>query len=199
MSHSLPPLPYDYNALEPHMDEATVKLHHDLHHKGYVDGLNGAEARVKSARESGDFSALKSALKDVAFHGSGHFFHTMFWENMAPTGTGGAPEGDFLAQIEKDFGSLEGLKKVFSAAAVQVEGSGWAVLGAQKDGSLVVHQIEKHQDLAVFGVTPILVCDVWEHAYYLKYQNRRPEWVENFWSLVNWEDVESRWQALKNN
>ncbi len=193
MTHTLPPLPYDYDALEPYMDEQTVKLHHNIHHKGYVDGLNAAEEKLKKE------GASKAVLKDLAFHGSGHFFHTMFWENLAPKGEGAEGEIDepLASQIEKDFGGVENLKKQFTAAAVQVEGSGWAVLGARKeDQSLVIHQVEKHQDLAVFGVEPILVCDVWEHAYYLKYQNRRPEWLENFWHIVNWNKVAENFEKV---
>ncbi len=193
MTHTLPSLPYDHDALEPYMDEQTVKLHHDIHHKGYVDGFNAAEEKLKKE------GASKAVLKDLAFHGSGHFFHTMFWENLAPKGEGA--EGDIddplASQIKKDFGDVENLKKQFTAAAVQVEGSGWAILGVRKeDQSLMIHQVEKHQDLAVFGVEPILVCDVWEHAYYLKYQNRRPEWLENFWHIVNWNNVAENFEKV---
>ena len=195
--HTLPVLPYAYEALEPYLDAQTVELHHDLHHKAYVDGLNAAEQKIAQARKSGDFSVLKSACKDLAFHGAGHFFHSMFWTNLAPKGGGAEGEIDdpLATQIMEDFGNLAALKKQFTAVAIQVEGSGWAVLGVRKDSNtLVIHQIEKHQDLAVYGVEPILVCDLWEHAYYLKYQNRRAEWLENFWHIVNWNNVGERYK-----
>lgn len=197
--HTLPSLPYPYDALEPYYDKETLELHYTKHHQAYVDGLNGAEARIKKARGSGDYSTLKAALKDLAFHGSGHYFHALFWENLAPKGEGaeGNIDDPLKSQIEENFGGLETLKKEFTAAAVQVEGSGWAVLGAcKKTKHLAVYQIEKHQDLAVFGIEPILVCDLWEHAYYLKYQNRRPEWLENFWHIVNWNMVSERYTQI---
>ena len=124
--HSLPQLPYDYNALEPHYDEVTVRLHHDMHHKSYVDGLNNAELKLEEARKNGDFSLIKHWEKELAFHGSGHILHTLFWENLCPKG--GKEQGEILNQINKDFGDFESFKKQFTAAAVTVEGSGWAVL-----------------------------------------------------------------------
>jgi Fe-Mn family superoxide dismutase len=190
--YTLPDLPYAYDALEPHIDAQTMKLHHDLHHKSYVDGLNAALDKLDAARKSGDFSAVKHLSREVAFHGSGHAMHCIFWTNMSPNG-GGEPDGELAEAIKKDFGSFDAMKSQFSAAAGAVEGSGWAILGNHKhdDGShhLVVIQSEKHQNLTVQGITPILVLDVWEHAYYLKYQNRRPEYVKAFWNVVNWSDV----------
>jgi len=195
--HELPPLPYAYDALEPYYDEQTVRLHHDAHHKAYVDGLNNAEAKLAEAREKGDFALVKHWERELAFHGSGHILHTIFWENMAP-GAGGPAVGPIAAQIEADFGSYEIFKKQFSAAAVAVEGSGWAVLGWNPFfGRLVILTAEKHQDLTQWGVVPLLVCDVWEHAYYLKYQNKRAAWVEAWWNLVNWEDVNRRFAAAR--
>lgn len=192
MAYELPPLPYAYNALEPHMDEATVKLHHDMHHKGYVDGLNKAEEMLAKARETGDFAMVKHWSREMAFHGSGHFMHTMYWENMAPN-AGGPATGKIAAQIEKDFGSYDSFKKQYSAAAVAVEGSGWAVLCWEPRAKrLEILQSEKHQDLTLWGVTPLLVVDVWEHAYYLKFQNKRAAFVETWWNLVNWNDVNAR-------
>ncbi len=192
MPYELPPLPYAYNALEPHMDEQTVRLHHDMHHKAYVDGLNNAEAKLAAAREAGDFSLVKHWSREVAFHGSGHFMHQMYWENMAPN-AGGLPTGPISEQINRDFGSFETFKKQFSAAAVAVEGSGWAILAWEPRGKkLEILQSEKHQDLTVWGVTPLLVLDVWEHAYYLKFQNKRAAFVETWWNLLNWADVSKR-------
>lgn len=197
MPHELPQLPYAYNALEPHYDEATVRLHHDIHHKGYVDGLNNAEAKLAEAREKGDFALIKHWERELAFHGSGHLLHSLFWMNMSPNG-GGAPSGTLAERINQDFGSFEAFKKQFSAAAVAVEGSGWAVLVWNPEfKKLEILQAEKHQNLTQWGVTPLLTVDVWEHAYYLKYQNKRAAWVEAWWNLVNWEDVAARFEKCK--
>lgn len=197
MKHELPPLPYDYNALEPHYDEQTVRLHHDKHHAAYVAGLNTAEEKLAEERQAGNFDAVQHWEKQLAFHGSGNLLHTLFWHNMSPNG-GGEPEGDLKAQIEKDFGGFEAFKKQFSEAAVKVEGSGWALLGWMPAfEKLYIFQVENHQKLTIWGVQPLLVLDVWEHAYYLKYQNRRAEWVEAWWNLANWEDVAMRFADAK--
>lgn len=197
MKHELPPLPYAYNSLEPHYDEQTVRLHHDIHHKAYVDGLNNAEAKLAEAREKGDFSLVKHWERELAFHGSGHLLHTLFWENMSPNG-GGPANGPVAEQINKDFDSFEAFKKQFSAAAVAVEGSGWAVLCWNPTfNRLVVLTAEKHQNLTQWGVTPLLTVDVWEHAYYIIYQNRRAAWVEAWWNLVNWDDVNKRFASAR--
>jgi Fe-Mn family superoxide dismutase len=197
MTHELPPLPYAYNALEPHIDEQTMHLHHDIHHKGYVDGLNTAEKKLAEARAAGDYALVKHWSRELAFHGSGHFMHSLFWPNMAPAGKGGGgePAGALAEQIKKDLGSFDAFKKQYSAAAVAVEGSGWAVLAWQPQGNqLVILQSEKHQQLTQWGVVPLLVLDVWEHAYYLKYQNKRAAYVEAWWNVVNWADVADRFK-----
>ncbi len=196
--HELPPLPYAYDALEPHYDERTVRLHHDAHHKAYVDGLNNAEAKLAEAREKGDFALIKHWEREVAFHGSGHLLHSLFWDNMKPGG-GGPATGEIAARIEADFGGFEIFKKHFSAAAAAVEGSGWALLCWNPAfGKLVILTAEKHQNLTQWGVVPLLALDVWEHAYYLKYQNKRAAFIEAWWNLVNWEDVGRRYaSALK--
>ncbi|HOB11564.1 MAG TPA: superoxide dismutase [Syntrophomonadaceae bacterium] len=197
MNFTLPELPYAYNALEPYYDEQTVRIHHDMHHKAYVDGLNNALTKLAEAREKGDYSLIKHWEKELAFQGSGHVLHTLFWENMTPQSSG-KPGGELLQQIEKDFGSFEAFQKQFSAAAGAVEGSGWAVLGWQPQLSkLLINQVEKHQDLTVWGIVPLLILDVWEHAYYLKYQNRRAEWINAWWNIVNWEVVEKRFTAAR--
>ena len=200
MPHELPPLPYAYNALEPTIDEQTMHLHHDLHHKAYVDGFNNAEKKLAEARAAGDFALVKHWSREAAFHGSGHFLHSIFWTNMAPAGKGGGgePTGALAEQIKKDFGSFETFKKHLSAAAVAVEGSGWAVLVWQPQGNqLVILQAEKHQDLTQWGAVPLLVLDVWEHAYYLKYQNKRAAWVEAWWNVVNWADAATRFAKAR--
>ena len=197
MRYELPPLPYAYDALEPHIDEQTMHLHHDLHHKSYVDGLNKALDQLDAARQSGDFGLVKHWEREAAFHGSGHFLHSIFWQNMGP-GKGGEPTGALRSQIEKDFGSYEGFKKQFSAAAGAVEGSGWAMLVWEPNaGQLEVLTAEKHQNLTQWGVRPLLVLDVWEHAYYLKYQNKRPAYVEAWWNVVNWDDVAARFVSAR--
>lgn len=196
--YELPPLPYDYDALEPYIDEQTMRLHHDKHHLSYVNGLNAALEKLEAARNSGDFAAVKHLSREAAFHGSGHLLHSVFWPNMAPAGNGGGgePSGALAGQINKDFGSFEKFKAHFGAAAKAVEGSGWALLVWEPNaGQLEVLTAEKHQNLTQWGVVPLLVIDVWEHAYYLKYQNNRGAYVDNFWNIVNWSDVADRFKA----
>jgi len=192
--YALPPLPYPYDALEPTIDAATMKLHHDLHHASYVKGLNAALDKLAEARKSGDYAAVKALSREVAFHGSGHLLHCCFWTNMTPSKT--EPKGELKATLERDFGSLDAFKAQFGNAAKQVEGSGWGILAFEPlSKRLLVLEAEKHQNLSVWGVHPLLVLDVWEHAYYLKYNNRRPEYVDAFWNVVNWDDVAARLDA----
>lgn len=182
----LPDLPYPYNALEPQYDEQTLRTHHDKHHAGYVAGANLAMQALADARRSGDYAAIKKLSRDLAFHASGHMLHTLFWRSMAP---GGAKVPDSLAQAMKtSFGSVKAGTEQFAAAAKAVEASGWGVLAYEPlSHHLVILQAEKHQNLTIWGVTPLLVCDVWEHAYYLKYQNRRADWVNAFLEIADWE------------
>ncbi len=198
LMHELPPLPYAYDALEPYYDEQTVRLHHDAHHAAYVKGLNAAEEKVAAMVQSGDFTAAKAVCGELAFHGSGHILHSIFWTNMKPGG-GGTPSGALADAINKSFRSYEAFKGLFLAAANGVAGSGWAVLAYRKeDDALVVLQTEKHENLTQWGVVPILVLDVWEHAYYLKYQNKRPDWTKAFMEhLVNWDNVAERLTAAR--
>lgn len=193
----LPPLPYAYNALEPHIDEQTMRLHHDRHHAAYVAGLNKAVSELAAARKSGDFALVKHWEREAAFHGSGHILHCIFWENMAPN-TGGEPTGDLASAISEEFGDFAAFKRQFSAASVAVEGSGWGLLVYDPfSARLRILQAEKHQDLTMWGAVPLLVLDVWEHAYYLKYQNRRADYVSAWWNLVNWADVGRRLTAAR--
>jgi superoxide dismutase, Fe-Mn family len=195
--YTLPPLPYAYNALEPHYDEATVKLHHDMHHAAYVKGLNAALEKLEQARANDDFGLVKHWERELAFHGSGHLLHSIFWTNMKPGG-GGEPKGDLLKAINEAFGSYAAFKKQIVAAANAVEGSGWAILAWNPAlEKLYIYQAEKHQDLTIWGAVPVLVIDVWEHAYYLKYQNKRPDWVNAFFNVVNWDDVAKRYAKAK--
>ncbi len=192
MKHELPDLLYTYNALEPYYEERTLRLHHSAHHKAYVDGLNNAEAKLLDAREKSDFSLLKHWQREIAFHGSGHILHSIFWTNMTPGG-GGPADGAVTQRIKADFGSLAAFKGQFSAAAAGVEGSGWALLCWNPlFGKLEVLTAEKHQNLTQWGAIPLLVLDLWEHAYYLQYQNKRAAFIDAWWNLVNWEDINTR-------
>lgn len=191
----LAPLPYAFDALEPHIDEQTMRLHHGAHHAAYVRGLNTALARLAEAREQNDFGLVKHWSREVSFHGGGHALHTIFWKNMAPAGHGGGgePEGDLRRLIDRSFGSLEKMKAHFSAAATAVEGGGWGLMVLDKlSGKLLIHQGENQQKLTTWASVPVLAVDVWEHAYYLRYQNRRAEYIRNWWNVVNWTDVAQR-------
>lgn len=193
--HTLPPLPYNYNALEPYIDEKTMRIHHDIHHKSYVDGLNKAEQKLAEARRTGDYDLVKHWERELAFNGAGHYLHTIFWNVMSPKG-GGQPRGALAKQIQHDFGSFEAFKQQFSAAAEKVEGGGWAILvWSPRSGRLEILQAEKHQNLSQWDVIPLLALDVWEHAYYLKYQSKRPDYVKAWWNIVNWPYVSQRFDA----
>ncbi len=199
MKHELPALPYDYAALEPYYEERTLRLHHGAHHKAYVDGLNNAELKLAEAREKGDFALVKHWERELAFHGSGHILHSIFWTNMKPGG-GGPAIGPVAELIERDFGGFDQFKKQFSAAAAAVEGSGWALLCLVLPfNKLEILTAEKHQNLTQWGAVPLLVLDLWEHAYYLQYQNKRAAFIEAWWNLVNWEDVNRRLTSGRGN
>jgi superoxide dismutase, Fe-Mn family len=192
----LPPLPYAEDALEPYIDRETLKIHHGKHHAAYVNGFNRALKELQKAREAGDYGLIKHWSKELAFHGSGHVLHSLYWAGMSPKG--GEPKGELLEAMGKSFGGLEPFKRQFMEATKAVEASGWGVLAYEPYmGYLVVLQAEKHQDLTLWGALPLLVCDAWEHAYYLKYQNRRAEYVENFMKIINWREVERRYAQVK--
>lgn len=197
----LPPLPYAPEALEPHIDAETMKIHHGKHHAAYVAGLNKALkelARIRDGQLEPQF--VKFYSRELAFHGSGHVNHTLFWNIMAPSknGTGNAPAGDLAAAIDRDFGSFEKFVAHFKEAAKQVEGSGWGWLVYHKVADkLLVMQGEKQQDMTIWGVTPILGIDVWEHAYYLKYKNARADYVNAFMNVINWPRVAEYYAAAK--
>lgn len=196
--HTLPPLPYSYEVLEPTISREIMSLHHKKHHQGYVDGLNKAEKMMAHARENGDFDLIKHWEREAAFHGSGHYLHTIFWNVMSPNG-GGKPSGRLMKQITTDFGSYDNFKKHFSEAANSVEGVGWAILvWAPRAHRLEILQTEKHQVLTQWDTIPLLVLDVWEHAYYLQYKNERKSYVDNWWNIVHWKEVEHRFDASSN-
>jgi Fe-Mn family superoxide dismutase len=198
MPHELPPLTYAYDALEPYYDEETLHLHHDKHHAAYVNGRNAAEEKLRAILQSGDFAAARTVAGELAFHGSGDVLHSIFWTNMKQNG-GGEPNGELSEAINKHFGSFEAFKGIFLATANAVQGSGWGILAHRcTDDSLVVLGAEKHENVTEWGVKPILVLDVWEHAYYLKYQNKRPEWTKAFIEhLVDWGNVAQRLRDSK--
>jgi len=192
-THVLPPLPYAYDALEPVIDAKTLEIHHDKHHKKYVDDLNKTELAMESVRKKSDYQWIKALENELAFNGSGHILHSIYWTIMTAPGQGGTP-GQYTAQyINWYFGSFDNFKAQFTAAANAVEGSGWCILGYNPAFfRLELLQCEKHQNLTQWGLMPVLVCDVWEHAYYIKYQNQRAQYVDGWWRLVNWDEVEKR-------
>lgn len=193
---TLPLLPYDYAALEPVISKTTMMLHHDKHHLAYVNGANAVLEKLENARKSESPFDYKSALKELSFHVGGHTLHSLFWENMAPVSQSKEPTGKLAEKIQTDFGSLDQLKKEFSAASLSVEGSGWGALTYSKElDKLVVMQIEKHNLNFYPTFEILLVLDVWEHSYYLDYQNNRAKFIEEFWKIVAWEEVEKRFNA----
>jgi superoxide dismutase, Fe-Mn family len=194
MTHQLPSLPYDFGALEPHIDTTTMQIHHGKHHQTYVTNLNkaieGTEfanlsieellAKIESVPEN-----IRTAVRN---NGGGHANHSLFWKLMAPN-AGGQPTGELAAAIDRTFGSFEAFKEKFSAAATTRFGSGWAWLVVKSNGNLEVYSTANQDSPLMTGDTPVLGLDVWEHAYYLKYQNRRPEYITNFYNVINWNQV----------
>jgi Fe-Mn family superoxide dismutase len=195
--HELPPLPYSYDALEPYIPAEIMKIHHDKHHAGYVKGLNKAEQALASAQATKDFSQVPVLERALAFHGSGHINHTIYWDNMKP---GGAkqPQGALAVQINSDFGSFAAFKAQFTMAAAKVEGNGWgALVYSPMFNRLYTLAMLNHQNSHMTGTITLLIADVWEHAYYLKYQNRRGDYLTAWWNLVNWDDVGARFDAVR--
>ncbi|MCM3748434.1 superoxide dismutase [Paenibacillus pasadenensis] len=195
--HELPPLPYPYNALEPYIDEKTMRIHHDKHHQTYVNDLNKAEKQLQEARKTGNFDLVKHWERELAFNGAGHYLHTLFWSAMSPQG-GGRPTGTLGDAIDRDFGSFDAFKKQYTEAANKVEGGGWAILvWSPRSRRLEILQAEKHQDLSQWDAIPLLPLDVWEHAYYLKHQNMRADYVKDWWNVVNWPYVNQRFEKAR--
>lgn len=193
--YALPSLPYSYDALEPAIDEQIMRLHHDEHHQGYVDGANEALDQLTEMRQNDQFDDIKSVKRNLSFNVSGHILHSIFWTGMSPDG-GGKPSDSLADALASDFGSVDAAVAEFCAAAKSVEGSGWGLLVYDHLADrLLVTQAESHNDLAVQGATPLLVLDVWEHAYYLQYTNDRGAYVDAFWDVVDWDAVGSRYEA----
>lgn len=191
--HRLPPLPYPYDALEPIISQRALRIHHDRHHRAYVDGLNRAENSLVEVRRTSNYQYIQYWENQLAFNGSGHILHSIFWTIMTPEGTGGRPGPRTIRQINSYFGSFNAFREQFKNATLQVEASGWGILIWQPAWQrLEILQAEKHKNLTQWGGSPILVCDVWEHAYYLDYQNERNRYIDAWWNLINWYEVERR-------
>jgi Fe-Mn family superoxide dismutase len=190
--YQLPDLGYEYGALEPHLSARILELHHGKHHRAYVDGANSTLERLELVREAGDYSALVGLERTLAFNVSGHVLHSIFWENLTPGGTA-VPSGELGDAINDHFGDFDYFKSQMSQAAIGVQGSGWAALTWEPVGErLVIEQIHDHQSNSVQGATLLLVIDAWEHAYYLEYENRRPDYVTAIWNIINWPNVAKR-------
>jgi Fe-Mn family superoxide dismutase len=203
MAHELPALPYAHDALEPHVDTQTMQIHHGKHHAAYVTNLNKAlESAPNLASKSAedlikDLNAVPEGIRmAVRNNGGGHVNHTLFWSSMGPN-QGGEPSGDLAAAINAAFGSFAAFKEKFQAAGMGRFGSGWAWLSLDKSGALAVHSTPNQDNPMMEGMTPLLGCDVWEHAYYLKYQNRRADYLAAWWNVVNWAEVAKRYAAAK--
>ena len=195
--YTLPELPYDYAALEPHISARIMELHHSKHHATYVKGANSALAQIAEAREAGDFTNLNRMTRDLAFNLGGHVNHSIFWTNMTPDGQG-RPEGEISAAIDDVFGGFEKFQAQFTAVALGVQGSGWALLAWDSVGQQpVIQQLHDQQGDIPAVTIPLLMLDVWEHAYYLDYQNVRADYVKAFWNVVNWSNVEQRLAAAR--
>ena len=197
--YTLPDLPYDYSALEPYISGEIMELHHDKHHRAYVDGANTALDKLAEARGAGDFGTINKLEKDLAFNLGGHVNHSVFWRNMAPKGSGPeAPTGELAEAIDEFFGSFETMRAQFSAAATGIQGSGWASLVWDPLGRRIqTLQFYDHQNNLPAGATPILQLDMWEHAFYLQYKNVKGDYVNAWWNVVNWLDVAERFSKAQ--
>ncbi|OLM02478.1 Superoxide dismutase [Mn] [Pseudonocardia sp. Ae406_Ps2] len=195
--YTLPDLPYDYSALAPHIAPEIMELHHSKHHNTYVQGLNTTLDKLAEARDRNDFGAIVGLEKTLAFNLGGHVNHSAFWNNLSPDG-GDKPTGDLAAAIDEDFGSFDGFQAHFTAAATTIQGSGWAILGYDQLGDrLLIHQLYDQQSQLPAGQTPIVLLDMWEHAFYLQYKNVKPDYVKAWWNVVNWADAAQRFAAAK--
>ena len=195
MTYQLPELSYDYSALEPHISARIMELHHSKHHQAYVTGANAAMDAMEKARSEDHFATLPKLQKDLAFNLGGHVNHSIFWKNLSPSSS--TPEGDLAAAISEYFGSFEAFKNHFSAAAIGIQGSGWAYLAWDALGNrMIIGQLYDQQGNLAMGNIPLLMLDMWEHAFYLDYQNVKADYVKAFWNIVNWEDVANRFGSV---
>ncbi|KAF2363408.1 Manganese/iron superoxide dismutase N-terminal [Trinorchestia longiramus] len=193
--HTLPDLPYDYNALEPVISAEIMQLHHSKHHQTYVNNLNIAEEKLDDAKAKNDTTAIIGLAGALRFNGGGHINHSIFWQNLSPKG--GEPQGALLEAIKRDFGSLEAMQTQLSTASVGVQGSGWGWLGYNKLKKTLQIATCPNQDPleASTGLVPLFGIDVWEHAYYLQYKNVRPDYVKAIWKVANWKDISARFET----
>ncbi len=195
--YTLPELDYDYAALEPHISGKIMELHHSKHHNTYVTGANKALENIAAAQESGDFATINQFQRDLTFNLGGHLNHSVFWKNLSPNG-GGEPEGELMEAIKDAFGSFDGFVKQFTAVATGIQGSGWSVLAYDSiGGRLTTFQMYDQANNVPAGTLPILMLDMWEHAFYLDYLNVIADYVKAFWNLVNWQDVAARLEDAK--
>ncbi|MBH0115492.1 superoxide dismutase [Salinibacterium sp. NG253] len=195
--YTLPELSYDYSALEPSISAMIMELHHSKHHQAYVTGANAAIAGLAEARDSGNLTNVNKLEKDLAFNLGGHINHSIFWTNMSPNG-GDKPTGDLESAIDDHFGSFDKFTAHFTATAMGVQGSGWAVLAWDSIGEhLIIVQFFDQQGNLPAGIVPLLMLDVWEHAYYLDYKNVRADYVKAFWNIVDWANVQDRFSAAR--
>lgn len=189
-------LPYPLNALEPYYSRETLDLHYNILYKGYVDNTNKTQEQLKDARDKNDFSNIKCLEKNLSFFGSGAILHELFFENMGPA-IPTSPSVSLIEHIIRDFSSFDKFKSQFNSAAIAVEASGWCLLvWVPKWNKLEVLQCEKHQDLTLWGCEPLLVLDMWEHSYYLQYKTKRPDYVNAFWNIINWNVINKRWENI---
>jgi superoxide dismutase, Fe-Mn family len=195
--YTLPDLPYDYGALEPYISGDIMELHHSKHHATYVKGANTALEQLAEAREGDQLATVNMLEKNLAFNLGGHINHSVFWPNMSPDG-GDKPDGELSAAIDEHFGSFDRFRKHFTANALGVQGSGWSILAWESLGQrLVLEQVYDHQGNMTPGMTPLLLLDMWEHAFYLQYLNVKPDYVEAWWNVVNWADATRRFEHAR--
>jgi Fe-Mn family superoxide dismutase len=196
-NYTLPELDYDYAALEPYISATIMELHHSKHHKAYVDGANTALEKLAEARDKNDFANVNKLQKDLAFHLGGHTNHSIFWKNLTP-GTEERPTGELAAAIDEYFGSFDAFKAQFNAVALGLQGSGWAFLAWDALGkNLIIEQLYDQQGNIAAGTIPLLMLDMWEHAFYLDYKNVKGDYVTAFWNIINWADVSARFDAAR--
>ncbi|MFZ4079054.1 MAG: superoxide dismutase [Microbacteriaceae bacterium] len=196
--YSLPELTYDYAALAPHISAQIMELHHSKHHAAYVAGANAALDKLAEAREANDFANINRLQKDLAFHLGGHTNHSIFWKNLTPNSQE-RPSGELASAIDEYFGSFDKFRAHFNATALGLQGSGWAFLAWDSIGSqLIIEQLFDQQGNIAAATTPILMLDMWEHAFYLDYKNVKGDYVTAFWNIVNWDDVARRFEAARN-
>jgi Fe-Mn family superoxide dismutase len=195
--YTLPDLPYDYGALEPHVSGEIMELHHSKHHATYVKGANTALEQMAEARAGGQWGTVNLLAKNLAFNLGGHVNHSVFWPNMSPDG-GDKPDGELAAAIDEHFGSFDGFRAQFTANALGIQGSGWSILAWDALGQrLVLEQVYDHQGNLAPGTIPLLLLDMWEHAFYLQYRNVKPDYVDAWWNVANWADVARRFEHAR--